>query len=103
MSIKSHHTNSVNMEVVQTLTFAKVVRKLHRNQKDDLDKAVRSIINDTNIGDLKVGDLAGIRVYKFKMVAQLTLLAYTYRSDSILLTLLALGSHENFYRDLKSL
>ncbi len=91
------------MKVVQTQTFAKVVKKLYRNQKEDLDKAVKNIMNDTNIGELKVGDLAGVRVYKFKMVTQPVLLAYTYNLDSIILTLLTLGSHENFYRDLKSL
>jgi mRNA-degrading endonuclease YafQ of YafQ-DinJ toxin-antitoxin module len=88
------------MKVIQTQTFAKVVKKLHSNQKEDLDEAVKSIMKDTNIGELKVGDLAGIRVHKFKMVTQIVLLAYTYSSDT--LTLLALGSHENFYRDLKS-
>lgn len=89
------------MEVIQTQTFAKAVKKLHRNQKEDLDKAVKTIVKDTNIGELKVGDLAGVRVHKFKMVNQSVLLAYTYNPDSIVLTLLVLGSHENFYRDLK--
>ena len=58
-------------------------------------------MNDPSLGEMKVGDIAGIRVYKFKMVKQLTLLAYTFEEDIITLTLLALGSHENFYRDLK--
>ena len=58
-------------------------------------------MNDPSLGEMKVGDLVGIRVYKFKMVKQLTLLAYTFEEDIITLTLLALGSHENFYRDLK--
>jgi mRNA-degrading endonuclease YafQ of YafQ-DinJ toxin-antitoxin module len=35
------------------------------------------------------------------MVNQLALLAYTYEDNRLILTLLALGSHENFYRDLK--
>lgn len=48
----------------------------------------------------KVGDLAGILVDK-KMIDQLTLLAYTYQTQTITLTLLALGTYENLYRDLK--
>jgi hypothetical protein len=88
------------MEVIQTQIFAKVVKKLHINQKEDWDETVKFIMKDTKIGELKVGDLAGVRVYKFKMVTQPVLLAYTYSSD--ILTLLVLGSHENFYRDLKS-
>ena len=50
---------------------------------------------------MKRGDLTGVLVYKFKMVNQLTLPAYTWTEDILTLTLLALGSHENFYRDIK--
>ena len=89
------------MNIVQTRIFSKAVKKLHKNQKQDLDEAVKAIMNDPSLGEMKVGDLVGIRVYKFKMVKQLTLLAYTFEDDIITLTLLALGSHENFYRDLK--
>lgn len=37
-----------------------------------------------------------MQVYKFKMVNQLTLLAYQYEDEQLILTLLMLGSHENF-------
>ena len=89
------------MKVIQSRQFARAVKKLHANQKADLDQAVRIVIADPLIGDTKTGDLAGVRVYKFKMVGQLTLLAYTCESEVLTLTLLALGSHENFYRNLK--
>lgn len=88
------------MEVLQTTTFRKAVKKLHKNQKMDLDDAVKEIIATPDIGEAKVGDLAGISVYKFKMVKQLTLLAYKYEDETVILTLLALGTHEYFYRDL---
>lgn len=90
------------MNIVQTTTFAKQIKKLHKNQKHDLDQALKEIIEDPMMGDLKKGDLNGIRVYKFSMVNQLTLLAYEFNEDKFLLVLLALGSHENFYRDLKN-
>ncbi|MDR3448312.1 MAG: type II toxin-antitoxin system RelE/ParE family toxin [Alphaproteobacteria bacterium] len=89
------------MKVVQTRLFAKAVKKLHANQKKDLDAVVKTVAADPAIGEMKAGDLAGIRVYKFKMTKQLTLLAYSYEKGTVTLTLLALGSHENFYRDLK--
>jgi mRNA-degrading endonuclease RelE of RelBE toxin-antitoxin system len=89
------------MEVLQTSTFRNAVKKLHKNQKKDLDGAVKQIMDSPDIGESKVGDLAGISVYKFKMVKQLTLLAYRYEDETVILTLLALGTHENFYRDLK--
>ncbi len=89
------------MNIVQTSSFKRAVKKLHKNQKQDLDKAVKAIVDNTDIGDGKIGDLSGISVHKFKMVNQLTLLAYSYEDNTITLTLLALGTHENFYRDLK--
>jgi mRNA-degrading endonuclease YafQ of YafQ-DinJ toxin-antitoxin module len=89
------------LKVFQSLQFAKAVKKLHSNQKSDLDKAVQLLIADPMIGDSKAGDLAGVRVHKFKIVNQLNLLAYSYEDEILTLTLLAIGSHENFYRDLK--
>ena len=47
----------------------------------------------------KVGDLSGVFVHKFKINKQLILLSYTLDGSEI--NLLTLGSHENFYRDLK--
>lgn len=90
------------MHIVQTNSFARALRRLHPTQKQDLDQAVRAIIADPSIGEMKVGDLANIAVYKFRMSNQMTLLAYTYNDGTITLTLFAFGSHENFYRDLKN-
>ena len=89
------------MQIIQFPAFEKVVKKLHVNAKLDLDKAIRELILNPSAGDMKKGDLNGIRVYKFKMVRQLTLLAYIYNENEESLTLLALSPHENFYRDLK--
>ena len=89
------------MRILQTPTFTKAVKRLHANQKRDLDDAVRTVAADPLCGEAKVGDLSDVRVYKFKMVKQLTLLAYQWDEVEPTITLLALGSHENFYRDLK--
>ena len=89
------------MNILQTPTFSRQIKKLHKNQKIDLDQAIKKISLDPSIGNLKKGDLSEIQVYKFKMVKQLTLLAYQFNKDEIQLILLTLGSHENFYRDLK--
>jgi len=85
--------------VAQSAMFRRAYKKLHSNEKVEVDDAVAKIVANPEIGDLKVGDLAGIYVYKFKCNNQLTLLAYKYDPKSRLLLLL--GSHENFYRDLK--
>jgi mRNA-degrading endonuclease YafQ of YafQ-DinJ toxin-antitoxin module len=89
------------MKVVQTNFFKKALKKLHAKQKADLDKAVEVIMKDPDIGQSRIGDLSGALAYKFKMVTQPTLPAYIYHGQTITLTLLALGTHENFYRDLK--
>jgi len=77
------------------------MRKLHNNQLPKLDEATKQIQDNPHIRELKLGDLAGVRVYKFSIFNQLTLLAYFYNEQDNKLTLLALASHENFYRDLK--
>ena len=89
------------MQIFQYPAFEKTVKKLHANAKRDLDNAVKKLMHNPQAGDLKKGDLNGIRVFKFQMVHQLTLLAYMYNETDNSLTLLAIGSHENFYRDLK--
>ena len=89
------------MRIVIYPAFERVVKKLHANAKKDLDKAVKTLMQNPNVGDLKKGDLNGVRVFKFKMVNQQALLAYKHNEAENSLALLALGSHENFYRDLK--
>jgi len=90
------------MQVLQTTIFKKAVKKLHANQKICLDKAVKALLSNPLLGTEKVGDLSGVRVYKFHMIDRLTLLAYKYNKQDSSITLLALGVHENFYRDLKT-
>lgn len=92
---------SKSIQVLQTPTFKKVVKKLHSNQKQDLHKAIKALMQDPMLGEQKKGDLNYLRVYKFKMVKQLTLLGYSYDEGKVVLELMSLGSHENFYRDLK--
>jgi mRNA-degrading endonuclease RelE of RelBE toxin-antitoxin system len=88
------------MRLLVTPTFERAVRKLHRRQKADLDEAVRAVGTDPEIGEDKIGDLAGVRVHKFRMSNQLCLLAYRALNEDTV-KLLSFGPHENFYRDLK--
>jgi mRNA-degrading endonuclease YafQ of YafQ-DinJ toxin-antitoxin module len=90
------------MQIIQTRQFKQAVKKLTAQQKKELDNAVKIIMNNPFIGQQKKGDLDFLWVYKFRMNNQLTLLAYCYEEQTITLTLLALGSHENFYRDIKN-
>ena len=87
--------------VLQTPTFRKIIKKLKPSQKKELDNAIRTLMEKPNLGEQKKGDLAFLRVYKFKMNKQLTLLGYSFDDGNLILELMALGSHENFYRDVK--
>ena len=89
-------TLAKNMQVLQTPTFKKAVKKLHANQKNDLDKAIKSLIKEPLLGEQKKGDLSFLRVHKFKMAKQLTLPGYSYQEDKVILELIALASHEIF-------
>ena len=86
-------------EIIQAPIFAKQKKKLHKQQIIDLDEAVKSIFTDPTIGEMEMGDLEGIRVYKFKSKKQQILLAYEVIEST--LYLYAFGTHENFYRNLK--
>jgi hypothetical protein len=55
----------------------------------------------SKLGNAKKGDLAALRVHKFRSQGQLYLLGYTVDDTIRLIYLEAVGSHENFYRDLK--
>lgn len=86
-------------KVFQTPTFSKNKKRLHKNQVKGLDDVIVEILKDPEIGEPKKGDLRGVYVYKCKITKKLYLVAYQFDEGS--LTLLMVGSHENFYRDLK--
>ena len=88
------------MQILVTPSFERTIKKLHVNQKKSLDKAVKAIASNPEVGDPKLGDLEGIFVYKFKLVDKQWLLAYRVLSSKKM-KLLLLGPHENFYRELK--
>lgn len=79
--------------------FKKSYKKLHSQEKAEVNDAIRKIVEDPKLGQEKKGDLSGIYVYKFKIYHQEMLLAYEWNPQERLL--LMLGVHENFYRDLK--
>ena len=91
----------MSYEVVQTRRFGRQYKKLHDNVAEDVDQAVQSVADNPKIGARKKGDLTVLRVHKFHSQGQLYLLGYTVDDAIRLVYLEAIGSHENFYRDLK--
>ena len=88
------------MRLLVPPTFQRAVKKLHAPQKAALDDAVRTVASQPEAGETKVGDLAGVQVYKFRMGNLVCLWAYRVLDENTL-KLLMVGPHENFYRDLK--
>ena len=86
-------------KILQTPTFVKNKKKLHKNQLSELDTAIKAIYENPYIGEQKKGDLASVFVYKCKIRKQLFLIAYQFDDSEIIL--LSLGSQENFYKELK--
>lgn len=92
------------LPVLETPTFKRAVKKLHARDRRTVDDAIAKITADPSIGEEKKGDLAGVFVYKFKFNKQEVLLSYKPQPSKVLpreLVLLSLGSHQNFYGDLK--
>jgi len=84
------------LEIIHYPSFLRALRRFQKNDKKDLDDAVRAVAKDTSIGELKKSGLNNIRVYKFHTLNRLALLAYEYDDANDTLILLAYGSHENF-------
>jgi mRNA interferase RelE/StbE len=91
----------VSYGVQQTRRFARQYKKLHDNVIADVDAAIEIVALNPLVGERKKGDLASLLVYKFRSQGQLYLLGYSLDEAVRLVYLEALGSHENFYRDLK--
>ncbi len=91
--------------------FSKFVKKAHKPLQLAIEDATEEICQNPDIGEAKVGDLAGIWVYKFKFNRQEYLVAYRPPSSEarckegnvelLIIDFYQLGSHENFYDELK--
>ena len=89
----------MSRQASQSSLFARKKKHLTKAEIAVLDDEVRRICTAPEIGETKKEDLSVVFVHKFKVRDTLFLVAYEYDEKEILL--LALGSHENFYRDLK--
>ena len=88
------------MQVLQSGSFKKKVRRLRKQEKRILDNQVHKILKNPAIGQEKKCDLRGVFVLKFKMHSTQYLLSYRFVGDN--LELIMIGPHENYYRDLST-
>lgn len=91
--------------------FSRFVKKAHKPLQLAIEDAVESVCDNPEIGEAKVGDLAGISVFKFKFNRQQYLIAYHPPAaeahcrgidvEFLIIDFYQVGSHENFYDELK--
>ena len=86
---------------VSVHNFDRIKKRLPAALRAEVDKQVRAICQAPPLGERKRSDLRGVLVRKFRLAGRLHLLAYWVDEDEEIVTLLALGGRENFYRDLK--
>lgn len=89
------------MKISVSNTFLRFKKKSNKNIQLEIDEQVKKILENPEIGELKKGDLRGIRVHKFKIKSQLYLISYEVTGET--LNLYVIGTHENFYDRLKNL
>jgi hypothetical protein len=87
------------MEISYKPPFRKFVKKQARPLQLVIEDAVEEIAGHPEKGELKKGDLAGFRVYKFTFHKQMFLIAYRFQTDTLCFYMI--GTHENFYLNLK--
>ena len=86
------------IDVYESRRFEKALKKLSDAQLKIVEDEIDCIIENPELGEQKKGDLAHIRVHKFKLDKQLALLGYSWEEGGLELYLLQFGSHENFYK-----
>jgi hypothetical protein len=79
--------------------FRKFVKKQTRPLQLSIEDEIEKILENPRIGESKRGDLLGFRVHKFSFKKQRLLIAYKVSPNEMLFYMV--GSHENFYRNLK--
>ncbi len=86
--------------------FAQFVKKAHKPLKLEIEDTVDHVCETPDVGEAKTGDLAGIRVFKFRFNLQEYLMAYHAPLEETPIEFLVIdfyqvGIHENFYASLK--
>ena len=87
------------MEKLYKPPFRKFVKKQTRPLQLAVEDEIEKVGENPDIGETKLGDLQGIQVRKFKFQRQNFLIAYRVTGPEIIFY--TIGTHENFYRDLK--
>lgn len=94
--------NGSDIAVFETRRFTKALGKFAEDDLALVEDAIDRIIDDPLIGEQKKGDLQYLRVFKLDIRETQYLIGYNWDSGHLILHLLQLGTHENYYRDAKN-
>ena len=89
------------MKIFYSSNFSKSIKKLNKNLLNELNLNLIKISNNPEIGTLKKGDLANLRVLKFRFENLQYLICYEIM-DNESIQIIYFGVHENFYQNLKN-
>ncbi|WP_419238327.1 type II toxin-antitoxin system RelE/ParE family toxin (plasmid) [Photobacterium leiognathi subsp. mandapamensis] len=95
----SEEQKEINVEA--TRRFDKTLKKLSAKDLTLVEDQIDLIIENPEIGTRKKGDLSYLWVHKFKIKSQLMMIGYSWLNNELRLYLLNIGTHENFYDDMK--
>lgn len=87
------------MNILYKPPFRRFVKKQTRAFQLAIEDETEKIYTDPDIGEAKKGDLAEFKVHKFNFQKQEYLIAYKLEDNTIVFY--TMGTHENFYRELK--
>jgi hypothetical protein len=87
------------MDLLFKPPFKKFVKKQNRAFQLVIEDETEKIKDNPERGETKKGNLAGFFIHKFVFQRQEYLIAYQIHQDCI--TFYMIGTHENFYRELK--
>jgi mRNA-degrading endonuclease RelE of RelBE toxin-antitoxin system len=87
------------MKAIASPQFLKKIKKLTKQDRAKVDRQIQLLLANPTLGEEKQQDLKGVFVRKFKMNRQETLLSYQFTKENLFL--ITVGTHENYYRDLK--
>ena len=87
------------MEKLFAPAFRRFVKKQSLPMQLAIQDEVDGISVSPEIGEEKKGDLIGFRVHKFRFHQQEYLIAYETTKENLIFVMI--GTHENFYRNLK--
>jgi len=94
------------MKISYKRPFTQFVKKANKPLQLAIEDRVLEICTNPYLGESKAGDLKGIFVFKFRFNQQEFLIAYRLESylraiEVISIHFYQIGSHENFYAELK--